>query len=105
MAVDPEEVAREEEEALQLREKNQHEDVDALMADVIAQQEANEVDALLSALEGQGQWQGQGHGDRPDSPHFSDDDEDYDGLFMDLISRQQEDGQAIIDLSQDVEMT
>lgn len=73
-------------------------DVDALMADVIAQEEAAEVDALLSALEGQGAKGAQ----------FSDDDEDYDGLFMDLIAQQQQqqqqDGQGI-SLSQDVEMT
>ena len=91
----------EEEEFLrQLREQQwSGVDVDAMMADAIAREEEAEMDALVSGLEEN--WQGQGQGRQPDSPHFSDDD-DYDGLFMDLISQQ--DGQAI-NHSQDVEMT
>ncbi len=52
------------------------EDVDALMADAMARQEAEEVDALVAGLEGE---RGQ----------FSDD-ENYDELFMDLVQSQQQ---------------
>lgn len=73
-------------------------DMDAMMADAIAQQEEAELEALVSGLEGNG-----------DSTHFSDD-EDFDGLFMDLIQQQQqqrqEDGAGMgTSWSQDVEMT
>ena len=74
-------------------------DTDAMMADAIVQQEEAELEALVSGLEGKG-----------DSAHFSDD-EDYDGLFMDLIQQQQqqqqqEDGAGMgAGWSQDVEMT
>ncbi|KAH6840716.1 hypothetical protein B0I37DRAFT_448911 [Chaetomium sp. MPI-CAGE-AT-0009] len=75
-------------------------DTDALMADTIAQQEEAELEALVSDLEG-----------KRGSAHFSDD-EDYDGLFMDLIQQQQqqrrrqEDGAGMgMSYSQDVEMT
>lgn len=90
--MDDADVVAQEEEELQ-RHTHHHQDMDALMADAIAQQEQAEVDALVSALEGQG---GQ----------FSDD-EDYDGLFMDLIQQQQppqQGGQGMND-EQDVEMS
>jgi hypothetical protein len=77
-----------------------HDDRDALMADAIAQQEEAEMEALVSTLEGQ-----TGSGSGPGSGQFSDD-EDYDGLFMDLIQQQegQEEGQGM-GHSQDVEMS
>jgi hypothetical protein len=93
--MDADVVAREEEELHRMLERDE-EDVDAMMADVIAQQEA-EVDALVSALEGQPR-----DGNGNESAHFSDD-EDYDGLFMDLIQSQQE--PQGMDFSQDVEMS
>lgn len=73
-------------------------DTDAMMADALVQQEEAELEALVSGLEGKG-----------DSAHFSDD-EDYDGLFMDLIQQQQQlpqqDGAGVgASWSQDVEMT
>ncbi|KAH6641711.1 hypothetical protein F5144DRAFT_610439 [Chaetomium tenue] len=72
-------------------------DMDAMMADVIGQQEEAELEALVSDLER-----------KRESAHFSDD-EDYDGLFMDLIQQQQQrqDGDAGMGTSwsQDVEMT
>ncbi|KAL2019702.1 hypothetical protein VTK56DRAFT_9239 [Thermocarpiscus australiensis] len=83
------------------REPGGGSDVDALMADAIEQQEEAEVDALLSALE-MAESEGQrGLPGSPGSSHFSND-EDYDGIFMDLISQQN--GQAICH-SQDVEMS
>ena len=75
-------------------------DVDAMMADAIAQQEQAEVDALVSSLEGGGGGNGNGQGGV--AAQFSDDDEDYDGLFMDLISQQDGLGMGH---EQDVEMT
>ncbi|KAK3307960.1 uncharacterized protein B0T15DRAFT_490569 [Chaetomium strumarium] len=78
----------------QLLQQPGNADVDALMADVIAQEEEAELDALVSALQADSDGQRQ-------STHFSDD-EDYDGLFMDLI--QQQDRERIC-YSQDVEMT
>lgn len=76
-------------------------DVDALMVDDIEQQEEAELEALVSALEGAGS--------KSSSAHFSDD-EDYDGLFMDLISQQQQQqwqlqGETSSCYSQDVEMS
>ncbi|KAK4138874.1 hypothetical protein BT67DRAFT_438180 [Trichocladium antarcticum] len=76
------------------------EDVDAMMADAIAREEEAEMDALVSGLE-EDDWEAQRRRRLPGSPHFSDDD-DYDGLFLHLISQQ--DGQAARH-SQDVEMT
>ncbi|KAK4033972.1 hypothetical protein C8A01DRAFT_19172 [Parachaetomium inaequale] len=105
--LDADAVAREEEE-MRMQEMEEleyppHDDRDALMADAIAQQEEAEMEALVSALEGQA-----GSGSGSGSGHFSDD-EDYDGLFMDLIQQQQqqhedEEGQGMGD-SPDVEMS
>ncbi|KAL2129808.1 hypothetical protein VTI74DRAFT_7278 [Chaetomium olivicolor] len=81
-----------EEEELRMQAQWGVADMDAMMADAIAQQEAAEVDALISGLDA---VPGAG------SPHFSDDD-DYDGIFMELV--QQEGGQGM-GFSQDVEMS
>ncbi|KAK4121351.1 hypothetical protein N657DRAFT_635930 [Parathielavia appendiculata] len=92
--MDADMVVREEEELQHTTA--QEEDVDAMIADVIAQQEEAEIDALLSVLEHQ-------DGDGRSSPPQLSDDEDYDGLFMDLIrSQQPEQGLAH---SPDVEMS
>lgn len=70
------------------------------MVDQIEQQEQAEVEALVSVLEEAG----------PAPPHFSDD-EEYDGLFMDLISQQQQQpppptrGERTAGDCQDVEMS
>ena len=93
-------VAREEEELLLQQQQQQQlmrqmqgrwaseeEDVDALMADAMARQEAAEVDALVAGLEGEREL-GQ----------FSDD-EDYDELFMDFIQSQQQQGGLDVEMS------
>jgi hypothetical protein len=82
-----------EEELLMMQQQYaRHQDMDALMADAIAQQEQADVDALVSALEEGGRWDGYGH-DEVQQQQFSDD-EDYDGLFMDLIQQQQQQQQG-----------
>lgn len=102
-------VAQEEEELRMQRQRQQQygyhgdQNVDAMMADAIAQEEQAEVDALVSALEQSGQAQGHGNGSEFDPPQHVSDDDDYDGLFMDLIQQQQA-GQGM-GLSQDVEMS
>ncbi|KAL2178089.1 uncharacterized protein P884DRAFT_299345 [Thermothelomyces heterothallicus CBS 202.75] len=88
-------LAAQEEEEIRMQEKHARQDLDALMADAVAQQEEAEIEALLSALEGQEE--------SSQSPAQFSDDEDYDGLFMDLI--QQEQGEQEMGHSQDVEMT
>jgi hypothetical protein len=80
--------ADEEELQMMQQQYTRHQDMDALMADAIAQQEQADVDALVSALEEEGRWDGHGH-DEQQQQQFSDD-EDYDGLFMDLIQQQQQ---------------
>lgn len=78
-----------------MQERHAKQDMDALMADAVALQEEAEIEALLSTLEGQ-------EASSRSPAHFSDD-EDYDGLFMDLL--QQQPGSQEIGHSQDVEMT
>jgi hypothetical protein len=80
--------------------ENAHPD-DALMADEIEQQEEAELDAILSYLPMDSSLP-QSHQCSPRSSHYSDD-EDYDALFMDLISHDDDD----VDMaaSQDVEMS
>ncbi|KAK3365727.1 hypothetical protein B0T24DRAFT_397142 [Lasiosphaeria ovina] len=97
----------EDEPALQLHPHFQNhnrnpavDDVDALMVDAIEQQEEAELDALLSSLP----EESQNRQSQPGSPCFFSDDDDYDGLFMDLLSRQSQDDPAMA-LSQDVEMS
>ncbi|KAK4147994.1 uncharacterized protein C8A04DRAFT_23785 [Dichotomopilus funicola] len=81
-------------------------DMDAMMADAIALQEQAEMDALISAMEN-----GQDAAQTPfKSGQFSDDEDDYDGLFMDFIQQQQQQqhqqqNQERIGESEDVEMT
>jgi hypothetical protein len=81
--------ADEEELQMMQQQYTRHQDMDALMADAIAQQEQADVDALVSALEEEGRWDGHGHDEQQQQQQFSDD-EDYDGLFMDLIQQQQQ---------------
>ncbi|KAK4251697.1 hypothetical protein C7999DRAFT_27774 [Corynascus novoguineensis] len=87
-----------EEEDMRMHE-HAHQDVDELMADAIAQQEDAEIEAFLSALEGQAS-----SSLASSSAQFSDD-EDYDRLFMDLIQQQQQQAVEETGHSQDVEMS
>jgi hypothetical protein len=78
--------------------------MDALMADAIAQQEQADVDALVSALEEEGRWDGHGHDELQQQQQQFSDDEDYDGLFMDLIQQQQQQQEGMGG-EEDVEMS
>ncbi|KAI0134086.1 hypothetical protein BJ170DRAFT_183828 [Xylariales sp. AK1849] len=60
---------------------------DDMMVDSYVQEEEAELDAMLSAYEAQSQSYSQPP-TRPDSPSLSDDD-DYDSLFVDLLSKQE----------------
>lgn len=64
-------------------------DMDDMMADAIAQEEEAELEALLSSMPRDDMEMQIPDKKRPDSPPFSED-EDYDALFMDLLSRQGE---------------
>jgi hypothetical protein len=66
----------------------QPEDIDAMMLDALEQEEQAELEALLASLPSQGSERTQTSQNRPESMHFSDD-EDYDSLFMELISEQE----------------
>lgn len=64
-------------------------DADAMMVDMYEQEQAAEMEALVSSLSaGQQQQQQVPSRPPPDSPHWSDD-EDYDALFMDYLSQEQ----------------
>lgn len=86
------------EDATQLQEQPRQEvpvEVDDMMVDVLEHEEEAELDALISSMPSQ-----PSSSDmiiRPDSPHWSDD-EDYDALFMDFLS--QEDNQGIVSSGQ-----
>jgi hypothetical protein len=81
-------------------------DMDALMADAIAQQEQADVDALVSTLEEDRRWDDYGHDDVQQQQQQFSDDEDYDGLFMDLIQQQeQQQGGQGMGAEEDVEMS
>ena len=105
--LDPDILAREEEEFQRMRQQansfagHQDDDPDALMADVIAQQEEAEVQALLEAFESSRGAPGQEQ-QHQQQYQFLDDDDD-DDVLMELI-RQEEQGQRIV-YSQDVEMS
>ncbi|KAK0635849.1 hypothetical protein B0T17DRAFT_472381, partial [Bombardia bombarda] len=73
-------------------------DVDDLMLDEIEQHEEAEIDALLSILPDAQ------HASSSEPPQFSDDDEDYDSLFIDFLSQQQQHHQQQGLSQQDVEM-
>jgi hypothetical protein len=94
------------EEELQMMQQQyaRHQDMDALMADAIAQQEQADVDALVSALEEEGRWDGYGLDELQQQQQQFSDDEDYDGLFMDLIQQQQQQQEGMGG-EEDVEMS
>jgi hypothetical protein len=62
-------------------------DPDDMMVDLMAQEEEQELDAMVSMFEAQSS--GSPPPARPESPSLSDDD-DYDNLFMNLLSQQQQ---------------
>ncbi|KAI1120930.1 hypothetical protein F5Y10DRAFT_282893 [Nemania abortiva] len=69
-----------------------HEDADDMMVDAIAREEEAELDAMLSLLDPSSSSEAPS---RPDTPSLSDD-EDYDTLFMDILSQQRDDGDELI---------
>ncbi|KAK3328352.1 hypothetical protein B0T19DRAFT_424272 [Cercophora scortea] len=74
-------------------------DADAMMVDAIEQQEQAEIDALLLSIP----FDTPSSQARPDSPQHFSDDEDYDSIFLGLLSSQQ--SEQALTLSQDVEMS
>ncbi|TGJ78571.1 hypothetical protein E0Z10_g10192 [Xylaria hypoxylon] len=68
-----------------------HEETDDMMVDAIAQEEEAELDAMLSLLNTSSLQVPR----RPDTPLLSDD-EDYDALFMDMLSQQGGDSDGFI---------
>ncbi|KAI6369439.1 hypothetical protein MCOR25_004399 [Pyricularia grisea] len=82
------------------RRKNYEEIPDDLMMDSMMEEDEHEFEALVSNVE---QHQAtSSEATRPDSPHLSDD-EDYDSLFMDFLSSQNQ--QTAPASSADVEMS
>lgn len=61
-------------------------DADDMMVDMFEQEQQAELEALVSSIPG---TQQQLSSRPPDSPHLSDDD-DYDALFMDYLSQEQQ---------------
>ncbi|KAF2963731.1 hypothetical protein GQX73_g9847 [Xylaria multiplex] len=72
-----------------------HEETDDMMVDAIAQEEEAELDAMLSFLDTSSMQVPR----RPDTPSLSDD-EDYDELFMDLLSQEGGDSDGFISSGQ-----
>ena len=69
-------------------------DDDDAMIDALAQEEA-EMEALVTSMsEESAPWPSSSSSrrdipeERPDSPQFSDDDDDYDSLFMDFVAQE-----------------
>jgi hypothetical protein len=70
-------------------------ETDDMMVDAMAQEEEAELDAMLSLLNtGSSQTP-----ERPDTPSLSDD-EDYDTLFMDILSQQGGDSEGFVSSGQ-----
>lgn len=72
------------------------EDIDSMMVDALEQEEQAQIEALAALHSGESQTSQS----RPESMHFSD--EDYDDLFMELLSAQEQNKQT--SSHQDVEM-
>ena len=73
----------EDEPPLDLQREPEMVDIDSMMLDAMEQEEQAEIDALLASLPSETRTS---HS-RPESMHF--DDEDYDSIFMELLSAQQ----------------
>ncbi|KAI1341358.1 hypothetical protein F5Y15DRAFT_354251 [Xylariaceae sp. FL0016] len=67
------------------------------MVDAMAQEEEAEMDAMLSMLE---MGTDAGTRARPTSPMLSDEDEDYDALFRDILSQQESSSQGFVSSGQ-----
>ncbi|KAI0098075.1 hypothetical protein GGR51DRAFT_565965 [Nemania sp. FL0031] len=76
------------------------EETDDMMVDAFARDEEAELDAMLSLLDTSASSAVQR---RPDTPSLSDD-EDYDTIFMDILSQQNVDGDGLI-LSGEMDMS
>ncbi|KAI1140213.1 hypothetical protein F5Y05DRAFT_411275 [Hypoxylon sp. FL0543] len=83
------------EDFVELQRETQPQDPDDIMVDAIAQEEEEELNAMLSTYEAQSSQRPVG----PASPAISDD-EDYDSIFMDFLSQQQVSSQDIISSGQ-----
>ena len=68
-----------------------------MMLDEMMQQEERELNEMLMAYEEPGEQQ-QGNAQRPPSPSFGDDD-DYDALFMELVSQEARPEDESMDMS------
>ena len=68
------------------------EEIDDMMVDAIAREEEAELEAMLSLLNTGSSSQAL---IRPDTPSLSDD-EDYDTLFMDILSQERGDGDEFV---------
>ncbi|KAI1112329.1 hypothetical protein F5Y14DRAFT_442670 [Nemania sp. NC0429] len=77
------------------------EETDDMMVDAIAREEEAELDAMLSLLDTTSSPQASR---RPDTPSSLDDEEDYDALFMDMLSQQRDDRDEFI-LSGEMDMS
>ncbi|KAI0811345.1 hypothetical protein GGR55DRAFT_678172 [Xylaria sp. FL0064] len=71
------------------------EETDDMMVDAIAQEEEAELDAMLSLLDSSSPQVPR----RPNTPSLSDD-EDYDALFMDMLSQQKDEDDGFISSGQ-----
>lgn len=72
-----------------------HPDVDEMMVDTLEREqraEVEEYEAMMASIRDGGadgrKWDQQHEQKPPDSPHLSDDDDDYDALFMDYLSQE-----------------
>ncbi|KAI0206886.1 hypothetical protein F4808DRAFT_10796 [Astrocystis sublimbata] len=84
-----------------------HADSDDMMVDAMARQEEEELDAMLSLLDTSSYPQTQTQIQaprRPDTPSSLSDDEDYDVLFMDMISQQNVNNDELV-LSGEMDMS
>jgi hypothetical protein len=70
-------------------------DMDEMMVDTLEREQQAEIDeyeAMMASIHDSGsvgQGWGWQHGQKPpDPPHLSDDDDDYDALFMDYLSQE-----------------
>lgn len=68
------------------------EEIDDIMVDAIAREEEAELDAMLSFLDTSSSSQAPR---RPNTPSLSDD-EDYDTLFRDILSRESDDCDELV---------
>ncbi len=78
------------------REQDMSQNPEDMMVDVLAQEEEEELNAMLAMLETSSPPRERL---QPSSPALSDDD-DYDSIFMDLISQQESSSQGFVSSGQ-----